>query len=157
MPDNNIKVLRKKTYLKILENSVGNKMFNSLFVEFQNTKEVKDILEDGEFSCAAFVSSVLYLSGAVSRACATVKSLREIFQKNDKWKKVAPGDIEAGDVLFWEKIKFENGSEAPHVGFALGKDEAVSTNYKKKAVDRHPIISGNGRKLEEVYRYSWGS
>ena len=37
MPDSNLIKLRKKTYLKMIENSVGARLFNSLFVKFKDT------------------------------------------------------------------------------------------------------------------------
>lgn len=154
MPDKNIKILRKGTYLKAIENSVGTKLFNSLIVEFQDSKEVKDILNDGEYSCAFFVSSILYLLGAIDKTHSTVKNLNKTLKNNNKWKEVNLNDLEGGDVIFWEKIKFEDGSEDTHVGFAVNKEEAVSTSYKKKAVDRH-LINPNERRIEGIFRYAW--
>ncbi|MDE2019229.1 MAG: hypothetical protein KGJ13_02675 [Patescibacteria group bacterium] len=153
MPDSNIKPLYKETLLKAIENSIGSRIFNSLIVKFQDTGAVKDILNDGEFSCAFFVSSLLYLFGTVPRTCTTVKSLREM-ASDKKWRRISPEEAEAGDVVFWEKIEFEDGTENPHVGFALGNDEAVSTNYIKKIIDKHPL-SREDRKVEAIYRYSW--
>ena len=155
MPDPNIKILYKETYLKAVENSVGSKVFNSLVVQFRDTNEVKDILLDGIYSCAFFVSSILYLVNAIDKPHATVKRLLETFEKGEKWKKVAINDLEAGDVIFWENIKFDDGSENAHVGFALNKEEAVSTDYKNKVVTKHPIISESKRKIDVVYRYTW--
>lgn len=155
MSDKNIKILRKETYLKAIENSVGSKLFNSLFVEFQDSGKTADILNDGMYSCAFFVSSVLYLLGAMDKSHTTVKGILEICENNQDWLKVKPDNIEPGDLIFWEKIKFDDGSENAHVGFALSNQEAVSTDYKNKAVARHPIISDNKRAIEAVYRYTW--
>lgn len=155
MPDPNIKILYKETYLKAIENSVGSKLFNSLVVKFKDTNEIKDILYDGIYSCAFFVSSILYLVNTINKPHATVKRLLETFEKDEKWRRIPIDDLEAGDVIFWEKIKFDDGSENVHVGFALNKEEAVSTDYKNKVVARHPIISESKRKIEAVYRYTW--
>ena len=127
-------------------------MFNSIFVRYKDSGEVKDILGDGEYSCAFFVSSVLYLFQTISKSVSTVKSLKELIDASDVWKSVSLGEIQSGDVIFWEKTKFDDGSENAHVGFVLNKEEAVSTDYKTKMVTRHPIKS---RSIDSIYRYVW--
>jgi len=154
MADPNIKILRKETFLKAIENSVGSRLFSSLFVMFKDSGEIKDILEDGMYSCAFFVSSILYIVEAIDKPHATVKSIMKLFEEDNNWQKIDLENIEAGDVVFWEKIKFENGSENAHVGFVLNKQEAVSTDSKNKVVSRHPIVSEK-RNVEVIYRYSW--
>ena len=151
MPDTNIEILRKKTYLKAIENSVGSKIFNSIFVKFKDTNKTKDILNDGEYSCAFFVSSILYLSKAIDEPYVTVKNLRDFFEKDQNWKKIEMDRVEAGDVVFWEKMKFEDNSENEHVGFVLNKNTAVSTSHKDKMVVQHTL--SNNRNIESVYRY----
>ncbi len=153
MPDPNITTLRKETYLKAIENSVGTKLFNSLFVQFKDSGKINDAMNDGMYSCAFFVSSVLYILRAIDKPHATVKGLRESLEKNSEWQKVDAKDIRAGDVIFWEKIKFDDSSENAHTGFALSDHEAVSTDYKQKMVVRHQI--GTDRAIEAVYRYLW--
>lgn len=156
MPDENIEQLQEATYLKAIENSVGSKIFNSLFVRFKDSGKTADVMNDGMYSCALFVSSVLYLFGAVDKPYATVKNIRDSLMKNPKWKEVGVDDLRAGDVIFWEKIRFDDGSENAHVGFALNEHEAVSTDYKQKVIARHPIIREDApRNVETVYRYAW--
>ena len=151
MPDNNIEILRKESYLKAIENSVGSKIFNSLIVRFKDTGKITDVLAEGVYSCAFFVSSLLYLSKTTDKPYSTVTNLQQHLDKKRGWNKVE--DIEPGDVIFWEKITFEDGSENAHVGFALNKSEAVSTDYKNKMVARHQLQSD--RKITGIYRYSW--
>lgn len=153
MPDDNIEKLYKETYLKTIENSVGSKIFNSLIVRFKDSGKVVDILNDGMYSCAYFVSCVLYLFGLIDKPNTTVNTLKEKLEKNDKWKKVGLDAIEPGDVVFFEKITFEDRTENAHVGFSLNKQEAVSTDYKNKIVTRHPLFSE--RKIEDAFRYFW--
>ncbi len=151
MSDPNIEILRKKTYIKSIENSVGSRIFNSLYVHYKDTGKTVDILNDGEYSCAFFVSSILLIAGLMDKPHATVKSLKDIIGKSDKWNAVENSDIQPGDVVFYEKLKFENGTENAHVGFALDKSNAVSTSYETKVVAKHPV---KNRKIEVVYRYS---
>jgi hypothetical protein len=156
MADQNVEKLPKESYLKAIENSVGSRLFNSFFVRFKDTGKTTDIMNDGMYSCAFFVSSLLYLFGAIDKPSATVKSTLESLERNPKWQKVEATDIQPGDVIFWEKITFDDGSENAHIGFALNKDEAVSTDYKQKLVARHPIIrEETKRAIEGIYRYNW--
>ena len=77
MSSQNLEILKKETYLKAIENSIGSKIFNSLFVRSKDTGKISDILNDGEYSCAFFVSSILFLVQAVNRPYSTVQSLEE--------------------------------------------------------------------------------
>ena len=143
MADSNIVRLPKQTLVKMIENAVGTKVFNSLFVEYKDSGEIKDVCNDCEYSCAFFVSGLLTLTGFIPRPHATVKSLRKTLQEA-LFKTISSlEESRPGDIVFWEKIVFENGLENEHVGFLLSKDRAVSTSYKKHCVVEHsPLIPG---------------
>lgn len=147
-----MEILRKETYLKAIENSVGTRLFNSAFVRYKDTGEVKDIFNDGEYSCAYFVSSLLFLGEMLEKPSATVKNLRENINTDKNWQKINLDSTQAGDVVFYKKTKFDDGTENAHVGFVLNYNEAVSTDYKSKAVARHPLAI---RPVVSVYRYFW--
>lgn len=157
MADQNIEKLQKETYLKMIENSVGSRLFNSAFVRFKDSGETKDICNDGEYSCAFFASGVLQLVKMIDGASATVNSLSKKLQESSVWRQV--DDINPGDVIFWEEIIFSDGSKNKHVGFALNNKEAISTDYKKKEVTKHHITFGENkdgtpkRKIASIYRY----
>lgn len=154
MPDENLKKLPFETLLKMVENSEGSKIFNSAFVENKTTGEVVDVLNDGEYSCAVFVSSLLSLVGLMDRPHSTVKTLVSKLEESEKWM-VVDGEIKAGDVLLWEKVKFEDGSENEHIGFAIDNQHAISSNYIEKKVIKHPVskkVNGKDRKIEKIYR-----
>jgi hypothetical protein len=155
MADPNIVPLPKETLIKMLENSVGSRLFNSLFVLFKDKNAVKDILNDGEFSCAFFISSILVLGGYVPKPVATVVSLQKKLEEQG-WQRILDvKEAAPGDIIFWEKIKFEDGSENAHVGFVLNDSEAVSTDYKQKCVVRHPLAKAEStgeRKVEAIFR-----
>ncbi len=151
MAGSNIVKLQKKTCLKMIENSIGSKLFNSLFVKFKDTGKVADVLKNGELSCAFFVSGILTLCNYLDSPHATVKTTeKELIEIGCK--KVKNSNIKPADIIIWEKVLFPNGSKHSHIGFALNKTQAVSTNYKKKKVIKHHITYNNKRKIIEVFR-----
>ena len=152
MADENIQILTRETFLKCLENSPGSRLFNSLIVQFKDSGTKKDILGDGEYSCAFFVSNILYLFGSIPKPVATVDSLLKVLMKDTRWSLVNNDQIQPGDVVIWEKIKYDDGSENAHVGFALTSTIAVSTSSKEKMIVQHPISS---RVVQSMHRFDW--
>jgi hypothetical protein len=149
MPDTTIEIQKKITFITAIENSVGTRIFNSLFVKHKDADEITDILHDGNFSCAFFVSGILSIFQLIQKPCSTVATLRETLEHHTDWKNINTDTIEAGDVVFWKKVTFEDGSQHAHVGFAIGTHEAISTSDIQKAVSRHQIMT---EQIETVYR-----
>jgi len=155
MPDKNIEKLQYETYLKMIKNSIGTKLFNSLIVKFKNSGKIQDVCENGRKSCATFVSSILYLNNYIDRPHATIETTREKMIEAG-WKKVLKNNLKFGDVVIWEKMKIGRDTNK-HIGFVLNKKQAVSTDWKKKKVVKHHITYGvinnkPRRKIIEVYR-----
>lgn len=137
----------------MIENSVGTKMFNSLYAEVDGEK--KDILEDGNLSCACFVSSVMYLFEMIDMQRARTESLKKFLDESPNFVKVDCSDAEPGDIAIYGEVEYPNGRLFPHSGFVKDANTVVSTNYKKKAVDKHALAeTPSGQKLEAIYRYS---
>jgi len=158
MADPNIELSRKETYLKMIENSVGSRLFNSIVVLYKDTGNIEDASK-GEHSCAFFSSGVLLLAGMLPRISTTVPFLQKQIEESDEWKAVE--DIQEGDVLFWEEMTFPDRHENGHSGFVIGDDEAVSTSSENKEVVRHHITYGvdeSGapkRKIMKTFRYKF--
>lgn len=152
MADANLEILKQRTYLTTIENSVGSTQYRSLFVRYQDSGEEKDILENGELSCAYFVSSVLYLFGMLDKQRATVASVLRHVNESPDWTEVSVAEAEPGDVVFYEEREFERGTRHAHVGFVLNGEEAVSTSDTKKCVTKHQL---DYHPIESVWRYSW--
>jgi len=157
MPDSNIVKLQKETYLKMIENSIGTKLFNSIIVKFKNPGETKDVCKNGQLSCASFVSSILFLNNYIHSPHATVESTVKDIVKFG-WEKISKKNLRPGDVIVWEKINFGNGQANQHIGFVLNKNQAVSTDSKKRKTIKHHITYGiinnePKRKIIEAYRY----
>lgn len=156
MPDLTLTPLPKETLLALIKNAPGSKLFKSLIVYDTATNVSRDVLNDGEYSCAFFVSSLLALAGYLPKPNTTVVGLRARL-KESSFMEIPADGIEPGDVIFWEKIVFPDGSANEHVGFALDNTRAVSTSYKKKEVVEHPInlpgnLSTEPRKITLVLR-----
>jgi hypothetical protein len=152
MADSNIEILQKETLIALIENSVGSKTFNSLFVRLKKEGKIKDILENGEYSCAFFVSSLLYFTDMINKPRATVKSTEVFLTESEDWEKVNFEKRKEGDVVVWEKQIFPSGEEHAHIGFVSEGEMAVSTNFKQKCVWKHHILGGD-RKTTAIYRY----
>ena len=143
-----IKLLVFDSYLKMIKNSVGTKMFRNLYLEI-NGKKI-DAIRDGNFSCAFFVSNILLIWGLISEGHANVPSITKDMIKNG-WKKISKEDIKPGDVIIWEKRLGTDGKMHYHNGFYIGNKKAISTDDKK----RTPIIhKWDYKKIIAVYRYS---
>jgi hypothetical protein len=151
-----MQILKKESYIKMIENSVGNKLFNSIIVK-EDDGTIKDLLNDGEYSCALFVSSILFLHSFTLKTRSTVNNLEKDLSENPIFKIIEDGSIKAGDVIIWESVTYEDGSQNRHIGFAISDTEAISTSYIEKCVIKHPINkqienTGEIRKIEKVFR-----
>ena len=131
------KILTYQNYLQMIKVSQGSKMFQRLYVLENNKK--KDILKNGQLSCAYYVSSILKIFDLISQPHVTVKSTIEDMHKNG-WrptKKLKPGNI-----LVWQEKKFSDGTIHQHLGFYLGQDKAISHSFKKKTPIIHHFTYG---------------
>lgn len=151
-------VLPKETFIKAIENSIDSKLFNSIIIKKKDGKMV-DLLNDGEYSCASYVSGILTIFNILPKTRSTVKSLTEDLECNKNFMEVPVKNITTGDIIIWSKTKFKNASDNEHVGFAISKEKAISTNYKEKKIIEHHItfgISGSdpNRKINRVFRIS---
>ena len=147
MPDSNIKKLIEKTYLKVIENSIGSKMFRNLYVVFKDSKKTKDVLENGNKSCAFYVSSVLSLFEMVKKTHATVKSTFDDMIESG-WKKTKKP--QKGDVIIWEEKKGYT-----HIGFLWNKKEAISNSSEKKLPIKHSIDFKGKRKIIDILHFNF--
>ncbi|MEA2113463.1 MAG: hypothetical protein U9P63_02320 [Patescibacteria group bacterium] len=120
------KILDYQNYLEVIKASEGSKMFRNFYVLNDNKK--RDILENGQLSCARYVTSILKLSDLISETHATVSGTMRDMLEND-WKptkKLVPGNI-----LVWGKAVSSNGKPHSHIGFYLGADKAMSHREEK--------------------------
>lgn len=131
----------QKSYLAMIKNSVGSKMFRNRYFFMQGKS--KDILENGSLSCAFYVSSILYLNGLITAIHCTVDGTVKDMQKSG-WRKIKRPAI--GSVLVWDKDKHGH----KHIGFYIGKNLAVSNSSTKKVPTKHDLHY-RGRKIIGIY------
>ena len=114
----------------------------------------KDILKDGELSCASFVSSVLLMFGLIKKRHATVKgTVKDMFRSG--WQEIEKP--KPGCVLVWEKRHVPGRSEHKHIGFYHNNKSALSNSHKQKSPQIHHLTYGTKkdglpvRKIEKIF------
>lgn len=147
----NIQILLKETYLSVIKNSVGSKIFNNLWALADGEKT--DILNDGRKSCGYFVSGILLWFGLIKERHATVHGTLGDMEKFG-WEKISEPEI--GAVLHWEK-ELGNGEFNEHVGFYMGENLAISTSAKDRTVVEHHWTYGEegGQPKRKVIAIYW--
>ena len=129
-------ILQRKSYLALIKNSPGTQMFRSVIGLYKGKE--RDILNDGDLSCAYFVSSVLKLFDLVSGKHLTVSGTISDMREHG-WTRLSDGDVRPGAVILWKPKRGSDGKDHPHVGFALGKGKAVSTSSTWGEVTKHRL------------------
>ncbi len=139
-------VIFMDTYLAVVRNSVGSKMFRNLYVRIDGKKE--DITENGNLSCAIFVSSILFLFKLIKEVHATVNgTTRDL--KEFGWQEIKKP--KNGCVLVWAEKDFGQGSKHKHIGFYVGNKKAISNNSKYGYPKEHGWNIFDGRKIEAIF------
>ncbi len=127
------------TYIAIIKNSVGSKMFRNSYAKINGKKS--DILKNGELSCAFFVSSVLAFFPLFklikypphATVDGTIRDLKQSDWKSAKSESASGGKKpKIGSIIVWGK----NHSSHKHIGFYIGNNKAISTSSK----NGHPVI-----------------
>jgi hypothetical protein len=145
--DKNKKItsLLKDSYLAAIKNSVRSKLFRNFYAKIDGKK--KDLLRNGELSCAFFVSSILKIFDLISKTHLRVKNVVEDLKKSG-WKKIRKPKI--GSVIVWERKKFGKKIHR-HIGFYIKKNIAISNSYKKKTPIFHHFTFNKKRKIEAIF------
>lgn len=136
-----IKLLVRQNYLQAIKNSVGTKMFRNTYVLINGEEE--DITNNGELSCALYVSSILKLFDLIKEKHTTVYGAVSDMLKNG-WHQTKKPIL--GDILIWEE---KDGHQ--HIGFYIGNHKAISNSSEKRTPFVHHYTFGqNGRKIIQV-------
>lgn len=138
-------ILVLESYIAMVKNSVGIKMFQNFFIREGGKK--KDILNGGEFSCAIYVSSILYIWKLINGPhCTVISTLKDLDGSN--WYEIKKPKI--GAVLIWEATAFSQKDIHTHIGFYIGSDKAISNDYKSKKPKIHHYTFNNKRKISHI-------
>ncbi|MBI2482087.1 MAG: hypothetical protein HYV76_00765 [Candidatus Vogelbacteria bacterium] len=135
-----IKPLLFETYLVMIKNAVGTKMFQSGFAEVDGVKT--EITKSGDLSCAFFVSSFLKIFDLIDGIHVTVDGTTRALEQAD-WQKTK--ELKPGSVLIWESQIDEKGENHKHIGFYLGDDQAISNDSKSGTPVIHNVIFNNAK------------
>ena len=159
-----VKSLFKKNYLAMIENAAKgeNWMFRDFYIR-ENGAD-KDIYDNGRWSCAILVSSILYLFNStlnflgkrpwIEFTHANVEST-EKDMANNGWYQI--DDLRPGAVIIWEqKPGDDDGQMHSHNGFYVGGDMAVSNDSKGTGFPHKHHVTYNGtRKVEKIYFHDY--
>ncbi|MGC8776142.1 MAG: hypothetical protein ACP5QN_02425 [Minisyncoccia bacterium] len=135
--------LDKKKSLKVLiQNSLNSKFFRSLY--FFAPLKSKDVLQNGDLSCAFYVSVILKILGLIENLHTTVSSTVKDL-KQFGWYEIKKPKF--GAIILWD---LKPQGKNMHLGFCLNKNKAVSNSSKLKSPQIHNIHYEN-RKIKAIY------
>jgi len=139
------------TYLTSIKNSIGTKLFQTVWAEVNGKK--KDVIRKGELACATFVSGILYQYDLIGDKHATVKKTVADLEKTG-WKKISKP--RPGCILVWESLEFEDGPHA-HIGFYTGNNKAISNSRRLGTPHEHHWTYGKkkGKPTRRVDQMYW--
>ena len=143
-----IKPILLDTYLAVIKHSPGAKLFRRSYAKINGVK--KDILRNGELSCAFFTSAVLLMFGLIKEMHSTVGGTIRDLEKSG-WREIKKPKV--GSVLIWG----ENGTGHKHSGFYIGNGKAVSNSRTKRTPAVHHWTYGtkNGQPVRKVTAIYW--
>lgn len=138
-----------KSYMSAVKNSAGSRFFRNLYY-VEKDGRVPEVLQNGNLSCAYFVSTILRHFDLIGKWRVGVDEVVEEMKRYGWTAVVTP---RPGDVIVWGKKCFKKSKKChKHVGFIIGKGRAVSNSSGRK----YPAIHGlrpDGRKIEGYFRH----
>ncbi len=143
-----VKFLLRDSYLAVINNSIGTRMYRNLYAEVDNV--VTDVSHDGELSCAYFVSSVLAALGLIKKSHAVVSSTVKDLQESGWHEVPAAHEPPIGSVVVWENAAFSGGELHRHIGFYIGNGNAISNDQKTGCPNKHSLQSAT-RNIESIF------
>lgn len=163
MTSPSIQLLRKKTYIKMIEASAKTPTELFRYTYARVNGEEKNILfgdigkKDGLKSCAFFLSSILYLNKLCYDVHAGVDGLEKDLLAFGWYSIASP---RPGAVVIWESQGGRRSDETSgrHAGFVVSDTEAISNDSNESGMPhRHHITYGTKedgtpeRKIETIY------
>lgn len=137
-----VKPLIFTTYLAMIEQSVGSKMFRNLLALVNGQK--KNIVVNGRVACAFYVSALLLIFKLIKNLHATVDGTVTDLKKFG-WKQIKKP--RNGCIIIWDKGDFGAGVHN-HIGFYIGDNFAVSNSSTKRHPVKHHWTYNKKRKIK---------
>lgn len=144
-----------RSYLAMIENSVGANVFRSLYYTIDRAP--LDVLEDGDLSCAMFVTNILFFFGLIKEWHTTVdETVRDIEESG--WYKI--DEPKKGALILWGFKKRDDGTQGKHrhVGFYIDAETAISNDSDSRIVFKHHPTYGtfdSGETRRDILAYYW--
>ena len=135
------KLLLKESYLSMIKNSEGVKIFRDFWGKIKDKKE--NLTKNGRHSCAFSVSSILYHFNLINSPHLTVKGTIKDIRKSG-WFEIE--EFKKGSVILWEK---KRGHQ--HLGFYLTNKKAISNSRRKRVPTIHDFTFNQKRKIEKIF------
>lgn len=145
MENTKVEPILLDTYLAAIKNSIGCDIFRNLYARVNGEK--KDITENGNLSCAFYVSSILFLFKLTKEIHATVDGMMRDLRESG-WVEI--NEPKAGCVLVWAKMDVSNNDYHKHIGFYIGDNKAVSNDSVSGKIAEHNWQFNSKRKMELV-------
>lgn len=127
-----ITILKRDTLLAMIRGAVGSSMFAHLYATVNGKR--RDILRDGELSCAFFVTTILHGLGLLAEPHATVSGCVRDLEASG-WRRIQKP--KTGSVILWSGVQYSDGELHKHVGFFAGKGQAISNSSSKGSPQMH--------------------
>lgn len=146
------KPLLYKSYLQTIINSVNSEQYKNFYVVDTESNDIIDVLQDGNLSCAVFVSNILHMFSGLTKLIngphATITSTIKDMQNNG-WYETS--ELKIGAVIHWEKVDFGITGYHEHIGFYVGNNKAVSNDYELGKISLHGHDFDGTRKIEKIF------
>lgn len=143
------------SYVAMISNSVGANLFRNLY--FRIDGKSIDVLEDGDLSCAMYVSTILHTFGLVKELHTTVKgTIEDILESG--WYTIS--ESRKGALIHWGFKKKDDGTQGKHhhVGFYIDEETAISNSSNSRVVAKHHPTYGtlpSGEAKRDILAYYW--
>lgn len=145
-----------RTLLAKIEGSIGGGQYLSLYIELRGDNFVThlDVIGNGRFACAYYVSALLHLMNLLTGAVHTTVTETVDDLLASGWYPIS--EPVPGAVIVWGPKLASDSRPHRHIGFSLGDDRAVSTDGVTGRPTEHHVTYGteNGlpvRPIEVIY------
>lgn len=142
----NPKLNYEKNYLSTIESGVGTNLFKHLYM-FDDSGNEFDAADNGNRSCALFVTSILKMFNRIDNMHSTASGTLKYISGADDWRQ--SDNPQPGDLVFWPKTENTTG----HVGFYVAGNQSISINDNEGVASLHPLTLKDGRTPDSYWHF----